>query len=250
MDIIARYIPNFILILLRVGIVISLLPLFSRKNFPVQFKIGFAMAVALVLTPIVELKVTRTNIPSLVMREVIMGIALGLTARFVFLAVEMAGQIVSNATGLSAANIFNPELGQSTEIANLYGIIAILIFLAMDAHHDLIYILVRSYEWLPAGQADIKNLASEVISITGRIFIIAIKISAPVVVAMLISSLLLGFLYKAAPQMNILFVGFPIYIFVGFIVMIIGIPVFVNVIGTFLDSMKDEMLRVIAVARG
>jgi flagellar biosynthetic protein FliR len=198
----------------------------------------------------VELNISKTGIPLAVMQEVVFGIILGLTARFIFFAVEMAGQVVSNAMGLSIATIFNPDFGQSTEIARLYGMIAMLIFLAMDAHHDLIYVFVKSYEWLPGGHIDIQNLVTEAISVSGKIFLIALKISAPVVIAMLISSLLLGFIYKAAPQMNIFFIGYPVYIFVGFIVILIGIPVFTQVIGGYLNGIKDEMIRIIAVARG
>ena len=250
MDIFAGYIHNFLFILLRAGIVISLLPFFVSKNFPAQFKIGFVIAIALILTPIVELNVSNTAIPLLVMREVIVGIILGLMARFVFFAVDIAGQMVSNAMGLSIATIFNPELGQTTELARLYGMIAMLIFLAMDAHHDLIYVFVRSYEWLPVGHIDIKNLAAEIVLVSGRIFLIALKISAPVVIAMLISSLLLGFIYKAVPQMNILFIGFPVYIFVGFVVIIAGIPVFAHVIGGYFNGIKDELAKILALARG
>jgi len=250
MDILTPYIYNFLFILLRAGIVVSLLPFFGSKNFPAQFKIGFIIAIALILTPIVELNISKTGIPLLVMREALVGIVLGLTARFIFLAVEMAGQVVSNAMGLSIATIFNPEFGQSTEIARLYGMMAVLIFLAMDAHHDLIYVLVRSYEWLPGGHINMKDLIPEFVSVSGKIFLIALKISAPVVIAMLISSLLLGFIYKAAPQMNIFFIGYPIYIFVGFIVILIGIPVFTHVIGGYLNGIRDEMIRIIAIARG
>jgi len=250
MDIFEQYIYNFLFILLRAGIVISLLPFFGSKNFPAQFKIGFVIAIALVLTPIVELNISKTGIPLAVIKEVVVGITLGLTARFIFFAVEMAGQVVSNAMGLSIATVFNPDFGQSTEIARLYGMMAMLIFLAMDAHHDLIYVFVKSYEWLPGGHINIQNLVTEVVSVSGKIFLIALKISAPVVIAMLISHLLLGFIYKAAPQMNIFFIGYPVYIFVGFMVILIGIPIFTHVIGGYLNGIKDEMIRIIAIARG
>jgi flagellar biosynthetic protein FliR len=253
MDIFEKYIYNFLFILLRAGIVVSLLPFFGSKNFPAQFKIGFIIAIALILTPIVELNISQTGIPLTVMHEVVVGITLGLTARFIFFAVEMAGQVASNAMGLSIATVFNPDFGQSTEIARLYGMMAMLIFLAMDAHHDLIYVFVKSYEWLPGEHINIitiQNLVTEVVSVSGKIFLIALKISAPVVIAMLISHLLLGFIYKAAPQMNIFFIGYPVYIFVGFIVILIGIPVFTHVIGGYLNGIKDEMIRIIAIARG
>src|SRR4030065_2904461 len=128
MDIFEQYIYNFLFILLRAGIVISLLPFFGSKNFPAQFKIGFVIAIALVLTPIVELNISKIGIPLAVIKEVVVRIYPGLTARFVFFAVEMAGQVASNAMGLSIATVFKPDFGQSTEIARFYGMMAILIF--------------------------------------------------------------------------------------------------------------------------
>lgn len=250
MDIFGRYIYNFLLILLRSGIVISLLPFFSSKNFPPQFKIGLAVAIALILTPIIEIKVIPSEIPFLVMREVIFGIALGIVARSVFIGIEIAGHFASNAIGLSISSIFDPEIGQSAELAKLYGVLTMLIFLSLDAHHDIIYVLVRSYEWLPSGYLNMKYLVAEVVSVTGRVFLVAIKISAPVIVSMLITHLLLGFLYKAAPQMNIFFVGFPVYIFVGFVVILISIPTFVHLIGSYIDGIEEEMIKIISLAKG
>lgn len=250
MDNLSRYLYTFLLILLRSGIVISLLPFFGSKNFPSQFKIGLAVAIAFILTPIIEIKVTPSDIPFLVMREVIFGITLGTIARCVLTGIEMAGHFASNAIGLSISSIFDPEMGQSAELAKLYGIITMLIFLSLDVHHDIIYVLVKSYEWLPSGQLNIKGLIGEIVSVTGRIFLIALKLGAPVIVAMLISHLLLGFLYKAAPQMNIFFVGFPVYIFIGFIVILISIPLLANLISGYLGGIKDELIRIIYIARG
>lgn len=248
MEIIGPYITNFLFILLRVSIVMSLLPFFGSKNVPAQFKIGLVFATAIILTPVIDFTVAKADIPFVVMREIIMGIVLGLLARFVFLAVEIAGQVMSNAMGLSLATVFNPEFGQSTELAHTYGIITMLIFLAMDAHHDLISLFVRSYEWIPAGGIAIGDVAAEVISATSLIFIMAVKISAPVVIAMLITNLLLGFLYKAAPQMNIFFIGYPLYLLVGFIVIFISMPVTVSAIGNYFSLMKNEMANIIAHA--
>jgi flagellar biosynthetic protein FliR len=250
MDVFAKYIPNFLLILLRAGVVIGMLPFYGSKSIPAQFKIGLVIAIALILTPIVNFEFSRSAISALVIREVIFGMVLGLSARFVFLAVDMAGQMISNAVGLSMATLFNPEIGQSTVVSNLYGIIVKLVFLAMDAHHDLIYIFVKSYEWLPAGTIDVKNLVAEMVGITGGIFTIALKLSAPIIIIMVITNLLLGFIYKAAPQINIFFVGYPLVMFIGFVLMLLGLPFFIQVTGNDFALIREEMTRVIELAKG
>jgi len=247
---ISQYIPNFLFILLRAGIVLMLMPVFGSQSFPPQFRIGLAVAIALVLAPVIPFQVARAEIPAVVAREVMFGMVFGLAARFIFLSVDMAGQVMSNATGLSMATLFNPEIGQSTEISQLYGIITMLLFLAMDIHHDLIAVFVRSYEWLPAGAATAGALAAAGVSFATKLFVIALKISAPVIIAMFIANLLMGFIYKAAPQINIFFVGYPVHLFVGFLVMLISIPVFVLVMGGYFNGLKDELSRVVVMMKG
>jgi flagellar biosynthetic protein FliR len=243
------YVQNFLLILLRSSIVLSFLPFFGAKSIPPQFKIGFIVALAAVLTPVVEFRFGGGEIPLLVIREIIFGIILGGAAWFVFYAVDMAGQLMSNAMGFSIATLFNPEIGQSAEVSRFYGILAMLVFLATDAHHDLIYIFVKSYEWVPAGTLDLNSLISRAIALGSSVFVIALKMGAPVIILMLITNLLLGFISKAAPQMNIFFVAHPVYLFLGFLVMLMGIPVFLHVSSGYFSTIRDEMARVIGIAK-
>lgn len=249
LDFLSRYIPNFFLILVRASFILIMLPFFGSKTIPAIFKIGLILAIAAVLTPVVDFKVREEDMPLFVIRELFIGITLGLIARTVFLAIETAGQIMSNTMGLSIATIFNPEIGQSTEVARLFSSFLMLIFLSMDAHHDLIYIFARSYEWLPGGSFSLKSIFPEIINLTGSIFVIALKVSAPVVTAMVITNILFGFLYRAAPQMNIFFVGYPVYIFVGLFVMLLSMPFFVNVSGNLLGSVREEMFKTLELMR-
>ncbi|NTU41471.1 MAG: flagellar biosynthetic protein FliR [Nitrospirales bacterium] len=242
-------IQKFLLVFLRAGVFVGMLPFFGSKNFPMPFKVGLAAALALMLTPVVQFEIADIPIALLVMRELALGLILGAAVRAVFFAVDMGGQMISNAMGLSIATIFNPEMGQSTEVARIYGIIAMLLMLAVDAHHDLITIFVRSYEWLPVGQVDVRSLLLKAVGVGSRVFIVALKISAPVLVGMLITQILLGFLYKAAPQINIFMVSFPVYIGIGFLIVLISIPVFAHVFTAEFNDLRDEMLRILAVAR-
>jgi flagellar biosynthetic protein FliR len=242
------YLQKFLLVLLRSSIFVAMLPFFGSKNFPMQFKIGLAVALALVLTPVVHFEIKNIALPLVVLRETALGIMLGAAVRVIFFAVDMAGQIISHAMGLSIATVFNPEMGQSTEVARLYGIIAMLLMLSIDAHHELITVLVQSYEWLPVGQVDVSNLIIKAVNAGSKIFIVALKISAPVMVGMLIVNILIGFLYKAAPQINVFFVSFPIFIGIGFLIMIISVPVFVHVFPLQFQEARNEMFRILALA--
>lgn len=248
-DLLAAYVPRFLLILLRSSVFLAFLPILGSKSLPARFRIGLAVAIALVLTPIIDFRAGENETAILVVREVALGMTLGLAVRFVFFGVEMAGQMISDAMGLSIATVFNPEMGQSTEVAQLLGITATLLFLATDAHHDLIALFVRSYDLLPGGSADVNALAGEGIALVGRIFLIAVKLAAPVVVGMVTLNVLLGFVYKATPQINIFFIGFPLYISVGFLILLLAVPAYVAAIGGSLGEIRTEMARVVGMAR-
>jgi len=249
MEAIEKLIPNFLFILLRAGIVLNMLPFLGSVNFPPQFRIGMAVAVSLVLTPVLDFQVPKTAIPIAVLREILFGMIFGLVARFVFYAVEMAGQVMSNATGLSMATIYNPEIGQSTEVAQLFSIIATLLFFAVDAHHELILLFVKSFEWVPLGAINASGIMTTGVSFATLIFVLALKLSAPVLIIMLITNLLLGFVSKAAPQMNVFFVGYPVYLFLGFFTMLVSLPVFTYVLGGYFKGIPEELGRVMVLMK-
>ena len=85
LDIFSKYIPIFLLILLRAGVFVSMLPFLSSKNFPPQFKIGFAVSIALILTPVLDIEISKVSIPLLVIREIMFGLVLGGIVRIVLL---------------------------------------------------------------------------------------------------------------------------------------------------------------------
>jgi flagellar biosynthetic protein FliR len=246
-DVISGYLPKFLLILLRLSVFFAILP---NKTLPARYRIGLVVAIAALLTPVVDLRPGENDVVILVVREVVLGMVLGLAVRVVFFGVEVAGQMISDSMGLSIATVFNPEMGQSTDIARFLAIVATLLFLVTDAHHDLIALFVRSYDLVPVGTGDVRALVGGGIELTGKIFRIAIKLGAPVVVGMVTLNILLGFLTKATPQINIFFISFPLYIFLGFLILLLALPAYVVAIGGSFGGMREEMERVMTMARG
>ena len=250
MEAIDKLIPNFLIILLRASIVLNMMPYLGSTNLPPQFRIGMAVAVALVLAPVLEFQAPKAALAAVVGREILFGMVFGLAARFVFFAVDMGGQVMSNATGLSMATIINPEIGRSTEVSQLFSIIATLLFFAMDAHHELILLFVRSFEWVPAGAANVSGAVTAAVAVATHLFVLALKLSAPVLIIMLLTNILLGFVSKAAPQMNVFFVGYPVYLFLGFFTMLVSLPVFTYVLGGFFKEIPAELERVLVLMKG
>lgn len=248
-NVLSQYMTSFLFILIRVSIFIVLFPVIGGRELPPQFKIGLSVFIAILLTPVIKFQISEDQIPLLVMKEIFIGIALGFTARFVFYAVNMAGIFISHAMGLSMGRVFNPEMGHSTYVAEIYGVMAMLIFLITDAHHDLIYVFVKSFELLPGGQINISSVAPKLVSMISKMFVIALKIAAPVLVGLLITHVLPGFLYKVAPRLNIFFIVLPLNIFLGVLLIAVSLPVFQHVLGINFSDLKREMARVIMLAK-
>ena len=250
LDIFSGYITNFLFILLRTSIFVTLFPVFSAQQLPMQFKMGLAFFVSILLTPVVHFDIVENQVPLLVIKEILIGLALAFSARFVFYAVNMAGLYVSFSMGLAMGRVFNPETGQSTYVAELYGVITMLFFLITNAHHDLIYIFVKSFELLPGGQVNIVSIIPMIISLGSKMFVISIKIASPILVSLLLVHIMAGFLYKMAPQLNIFFITLPLNIFLGLLLMAVCIPVFEYVLNTNFSNMRNEMMRIIMLAKG
>ena len=244
------YLPTFLYVLLRTSMFMAFMPLFGQETFPVQFKVGVAVALAVVITPVVNFHSGGQSIAVLVMREVLLGLAMGAATRFVFEAVNVGGQLIATAKGLRAGEVFDPQFGQSGEISQLLGSLATLQFLAMNGHHDLLYVFVKSYDIVPVGGANIKAIAEQILPLGGRVLVLGLKIAAPVMAVTFLINIAMGFLGKAAPQINILMTSFPIFILVGVFVMYLSVPVFMAMIeGQFLD-MREQFMGVLMAAGG
>ena len=250
MGYVAPYITNFLFILLRSSIFVTLMPVIGGKEMPPQFRMGMAVFIAIMLAPVVKVEIRENVLPLLILKEMLIGFSLGFAVRFLFMAVNLAGQVMSQTMGLSVATLFNPEFGQTTQISETLGTITMLYFLVTDAHHEIIYVFVKSFEFLPVGQLNIVPVIPEVVSLGNKMFVLALKIGAPVITGLLISNILTGFLYKVAPQMNIYFIALPLNIFLGFMLIILGIPVFEYLLKINFTDLQNEMARIIAIAKG
>ena len=153
---------------------------------------------------------------------------------------DAAGQVISTTSGMSMANVFNPEIGQSTEISRFYSIIAILLFFSLNLHHYFIYALIKSFEYVPIGKANTQGIVQMGIRLSAEIFVLAIKLAAPVITIVMITNILMGILYKLIPQFNIFFVAYPLYLTLGFLVIMFSIPVVIVLLNGYFSDMKNS----------
>jgi len=145
----------FLLILVRVIAILLTAPIFNSRNIPVLFKVGLSFAVSLILFPILNLQdlpVRFDAIPLIIgiVSEILIGIIIGLSARMIFVGIQLAGQLVGFQMGLAMANVMDPATSEQMPLlGQLNNLIAMLIFLVTNAHHLFLRALVESFQIVP-----------------------------------------------------------------------------------------------------
>lgn len=228
----------------RILALIASTPVLGNPSTPRQIKVGLAIMLTLVVAPSLgPMPVIDPGSAEgllILSQQVIIGLAMGFAIRIVFVAIDMAGELIGLQMGLGFATFFDPQnSGQTPVIARFIGIIATLAFLATDGHLQVISQLVQSFSTLPVGPHGISASGFQALAQWGReIFHTGLRLSLPVVAALLIANLALGILTRAAPQLNIFAVGFPVTLSIGLLMLAVTIPSFLPV---FNDLARDGL---------
>jgi flagellar biosynthesis protein FliR len=249
------YVDKFILFLLMFLRCVSLIvtaPLFGHQSVPVQVKAGLGVFLAFVLF---AFSAQAGNVGSLKLfailvlafKEILTGVSIGFAVGIIFAGIRFAGDIMAVDMGFSMAMMYDPETNASFPVlGELLYTFVILIFILLNGHHFILESLASSYVIIPIGTWHVSGItAQQIITMTGEVFVIAIKISAPVMISLFLVNISLGILNKAMPQMNIFGVLFPVKIGVGILVMTAMLPiiafVFKKMLMTFESSIVEFM---------
>lgn len=230
------WLTTFIWPLARILALISAAPLFGSSNIPIQVKLGLSILLTILIAPLLS-PLPQINPSSgagliILLQQIIIGLAMGFSLRIVFSAVEMAGEITGLQMGLGFATFFDPQQSSQVQlVGRFYGLLAILLFLAIDGHLQIIAILAQSFTTLPIGADGIDSISFTVLVSWGaKIFTFGLHLALPVLAALLITNLALGILTRAAPQLNIFAVGFPLTLGIGLLVMSWALPYFTPIL--------------------
>lgn len=236
---------SFLLIFVRLGGIFIIAPIFSRRNVPIMFKIVFTFLLTLILINIVDFNQTQLDIYvflSYILKELFLGAFIGFIIYLFFSSLYLAGKLVDMQLGFSMVNVLDPNSNIQVPITgNFYYIIALLTFLSVDGHHVLIKTLLDSFLIIPLGSYVIKStIYKEVLVIIINIFIIAFKLSSPILATIFITNIMLGILARTMPQMNVFVVGMPLRIAVGIITLILIIPFVI----AFMCNLYEQIFQV------
>ncbi len=232
--------------LLSIGVRLSGLMLFApflgSSVIPARIKAVLIIALTFVMYPLIAKNLAPLPLqewPLLVFRELIIGVALGITTSIVFEAVQMAGSVLSVQMGYSLVNILDPSTQVDTTVVALFQqSIAMLIFLRLDVHLYLIRAISNSFTYLPPGTAQLTQpFTMSLMGAGASILMIGVQIAAPVLSATLLADVVLGLLGKASPQLPIMVLGPAIKSLLGMAVLFSSLKYWPDIFRTlFLNS--------------
>lgn len=217
----AAWVASFLWPFVRMLALVSTAPILSDPAVPRQVKVALAAILAVVLAPALGAAAAVPPVSAagvwILVQQVLIGVAMGFSMRLVFAAVQAAGEYIGLQMGLSFASLIDPSSGgQSTVVARLLSLLAMLIFLAVDGHLQLIAALAHSFETLPVGAAPLAAGGWLLVARSGgEIFVTGLMLALPLVTALLTLNLAMGILNRASPQFSIFAVGFPLTLLAG-----------------------------------
>ena len=229
----------FLLVFARVGAMVMLMPALGEENIPMRVKLSIALLLTLVLLPLHRsaYHIDMTSLSGLLvlmLHEIVIGIILGATARVTLSALQVAGSVIAQQMGLGFVTSVDPTQGQQgVLVGNFLTMLGITMLFATDSHHLVIAALSDSYKIFAPGESmltgDVASLATQAFAAA---FKIGLQLSAPFLVFGLVFNIGLGVLARLMPQTQVYFVGAPLSILAGFLILSI---VLAAMMGTFLD---------------
>ena len=235
----------------RLAAFVGAAPIFGHRPVPVRVRVSLALALTLVVAPglppmpaVDPISFTGFLITA---QQVLIGLALGFAMRLVFIVLEIGGQQIAQLMGLGFASLVDPANGiEVPVVSNFYIMLGTLVFLALDGHLVVVHILASSFVTLPVDTTGItREVLWQLSGNAGWIFSSAVLMMLPAVVALISVNLGFGVMSRAAPQLNIFAVGFPVTMLFGFVVMALTLP---GVFGMFegLFGRSLSMARLVA----
>lgn len=244
----------FVIVFTRLSGMMTSAPLLSTYPIPIQVKAWFMAAITFIMFPIVLAKTgfqTPTSIPELtviLIKEFAIGYITGFIANVVFIGVQISADLVSMQMGLTAAQAMNPATGESSPIlTQAYTILASLIFIGMNGYQWVFSAIYKSFQILPPGYGFLIDgtLTHNIIMITSQMFIIGMGIALPIFSVLMITDVLLGFVSKMMPKMNIFMVALPVKIYLGFILFIMLVSPMSNQIHNLIEKYLKSIIVIL-----
>jgi flagellar biosynthetic protein FliR len=215
---------------MRIGAMITAMPVLGTRMVPTRIKVIATLVISIfvlpLLPPVPEVEVLSLAGLFISLQQILIGVAMGFTLQLAFAALMIAGEAIAMSMGLGFASMIDPTNGVNVPVISQFlVIIGTLLFLALGGHLMIIQLVVNSFQTLPISPTGVDRESFwAIVNWGSQMFIGAIWIAIPALISMLAVTLALGVMTRAAPQLNIFSVGFPITMFLGFIILLLIMP--------------------------
>lgn len=252
----ANQIQFFLMVFVRVSIIIALLPVFGSQSIPTLLKIAFALIFSAILynTSVkytindLHMNFTIGSFIFQIIKEAGVGFVVGFAASFLFAAVQFAGRLIDTEMGFGFVELVDPFTDETVTVwGQLQVILFTILFLLFNGHYFLLLGIERSYELVPLLKVNFHfgPLSVMVTKMIGDIFILAIKLAAPIYVPLLLTELSMGVIARTVPQLNIFFVGMPLKIVIGLTTAIIVLPALAIFFQKLVANLTQDIWRLL-----
>lgn len=228
---VTAWVGSYMWPLFRIGALIMSAPLFGSRPVPVRIRLGISLAITLVVVPVITPAVPAVDALSpagvlIIMQQVLIGVMMGFAFQLVVSAVITGGQIIALQMGLGFSLMVDPQNGaQAPVMSQLYVLLVLLAFLGLDGHLVMIEILTDSFRYIPISTHGlVPDNLWQLLRWGSMIFSGAIGIALPVIASLLVVNMAFGVMTRAAPQLNIFAIGFPITMLLGFALVLLTLP--------------------------
>lgn len=247
------FILSAFLIFVRIAAVVGTAPYFSNGSFPMRIRLFFALALSVMLYPVIPAgAVTLTpdthtlQLIVLILKELMVGAAMGLTGQLIFAGIQMGGELMSVNVGLSFASVVDPVTqGRNSIVSQLFGFLAILIFINIGGDTYYIKALAESFSIIPIGAGDLSLAAPVFIKMATYLFIIGVQMAAPFIIVLFLMDMSFAIFARIMPQANIFFIALPLKLGVGFILLLLILPYAPPAFQHFFNSLWSYLEKVL-----
>ena len=231
---------TFIWPFVRIGAFLMVMPLVGGSFVPLRIRLLLAIALTIVIAPTVPPTATQDVLSAAglvtMIQEIGIGVVMGFLVQLVFDAIALGGQVIGMSMGLGFAVFLDRARGVSVPVlGQLFMMLGMLIFLALDGHLAMIELLAMSFQAWPISEQGLTvPIVEELLAWTANLFVFGLKIALPAITALLVVNLSFGVMSRAAPTLNLFAVGFPVALLLGFAVIFLNMGVLVENVSNFL----------------
>lgn len=221
---ISTWVASFMLPLFRIVAVLMTMPIFGTTLVPRRVRLYFAVAITVVVAPVLPpmppVEALDLSALLLVGEQIIIGAGMGLCLQLFFQIFVVAGQIIATQMGMGFASMVDPTNGVSSAvIGQFFTMLVTLLFLSMNGHLVVLDILVESFNTMPVGGGLLVNNFWELATGLGTVMSSGLRLVLPAITALLVINIAFGVMTRAAPQLNIFSIGFPLTLVLGMVIL-------------------------------